>query len=350
MAEDVVDAGATATPAAEHEQATFDLEGGVNEISESLGFGKGNREDRDTADDPDDTADQADDVAQADADPKAPASDTDKAVEKAAAKLEMPKSWARETQEIWDEMTPRAQEQYLKREQQMLEGLEQYKGDSGFGKQMREVLTPYKAMLQSQGVDEPKAVQFLLNAHYRLSTAQPAERQAYFAHLAKSYGIDLAGMQPAADAPQVDPTVKALQEKVNTLESSMTAREQAALNEAKAKVASEVEAFSKDPKHQYFYECSDDIVALIQAGHTLEQAYEKAVYANPVTRAKELSRLQAEQEKTLREKSRTDAEAARKAAATNVRSRDTRRAPTEPKGSMEDTMRATLKTIRERTH
>ncbi len=45
----------------------------------------------------------------------------------------------------------------------MLDGIEQYKGDAGFGKTLREVMAPYKPMLAAQGVDEPKAVQYLLN-------------------------------------------------------------------------------------------------------------------------------------------------------------------------------------------
>jgi hypothetical protein len=345
-------------------QPEFDLEKASTDLGKSLGFGA----EKDTAAADDDTADQthADDTATEEPNAAAVAAAAAKANEAAKAfdeykgftkavsingnEVIVPKSWAPEHHVTWAKMAPEAQKYYLQREKQMQDGMDAYKGDSGFGKQMREVTEPYKAFLTSQGVDAPKAAQFLLNAHYRLSTAQPAERQAYFAHLAKSYGIDLASYKPADDTVQVDPAVKALQEKVNTLESSLTAREQTALNEAKAKTSKDVEAFAADPKHAYFDECSEDIVAYIQAGHTLEQAYEKAVYANPVTRAKELARLQADNEKALREKSKTQAEAARKATATNVRSRDTRKAPTEPKGSMEDTMRETLKEIRSRTH
>ena len=338
--DDVKESGITGTPASDvasgdvAEQDAFDLESGVSEISESLGFGQDKGEDKDTDGHTAETEVPSDQI---------------ETEANAAAKLDMPKSWAKETQEIWDEMTPRAQEQYLKREKQMLDGLEQYKGDSGFGKQMREIFTPYKAMLQSQGVDEGKAAQYLLNAHYRLSTAQPADRQQYFQHLAKSYGVDLAAFKAAEEAV-IDPNVKALHDKVSSLESNLRAREQVTLNEAKTKITAEVEAFAKDPEHQYFDECSEDIVALINAGHTLEAAYEKAVYANPVTRAKELARLQVETEKSLREKSKTEAEAARRASGTNVRSRDTRMAPTEPKGTMEDTMRSTLNEIKQRTH
>ena len=240
-----------------------------------------------------------------------------------------PQSWAKDTTEIWDALPEAAKVQIEKREKQMLDGLEQYKGDSGFGKQMREITEPYKAFITSQGVDAPRAVQFLLNAHYRLSTAQPAQRQQYFDQLAKSYGVEF-----KKDEQQIDPALKALQEKISSLESSMTAREQAAYEEARSRVALEVQTFASDPKNQYFDECSEDIAAYIKAGHTLEDAYAKAVWANPITRAKELARTQKESETKLRGKAKSDAEAARKAASTNVRTRDTNKAPTEPSGKL----------------
>tara|TARA_R110000868_G_scaffold201579_4_gene449076 strand:- start:538 stop:1518 length:981 start_codon:yes stop_codon:yes gene_type:complete len=260
-----------------------------------------------------------------------------------------PQSWAKEKHELWSKLPPEAQEYYEIREKQMLDGLDQYKEHSAFGKQMRDVMNPYKAFLTAQGVDEPKAAQYLLNAHYRLTNGSQEEKANHFRSLAQSYGIDLGGLQPTEQA-YVDPTVKALQDKLHAIESKFANQENSAARQSRERVAAEVETFAKDPKNQYFDECADEISALVQAGHTLEAAYEKAVYANPVTRAKEIARLHAENDKTLREKSKLEVEAARKAASTNLRNRDTRRAPTEPKGTMEDTMRAALAEMRERVH
>ena len=337
--------------------ATIDMDAGVSEIASGLGLGGGSDESADddldlSSDDTnaaaatDETGDNADGATDAPADSEAAAAAT--AEEKAVRA--MPKSWAKDTEELWNSLPDAAKEQFEKREKQMLDGLEQYKGDAGYGRQMREVTQPYESFIKSQGVDAPKAVQYLLNAHYRLSTAPAAEKQQYFAHMAKSYGIDLTGMKPAEGAAELPPEIRSVQEDVRALKERDAAREAAAQEEARQKIANEVQTFAQDPKNKYFDECADEIAALIQAGHTLEAAYEKAVYANPVTRAKEIARLQAEAEKSLREKSKRDAETARKAAGVNVRSRDTRKAPTEPKGSMEDTMRSTLSEIRGRTH
>jgi len=57
--------------------------------------------------------------------------------------------------------------------------------------------------------------------------------------------------------------------------------------------ALEVNAFASDPAHPFFDEVADDIVAFVRAGDSLSKAYEKAVWANPVTREKEIARQQA---------------------------------------------------------
>ena len=256
-----------------------------------------------------------------------------------------PKSWPKEMHEHWGKTDPKVQDYWETREKQMLDGLEQYKGDAGLGKTLKEVITPYKPILEAAGMDETTAVRSLLNAHYRLTQGTAEQRQAAYQELGKNLGL----IQPDPNV-QVDPQVRQLQEKLSAIESTITNSQQRALQETQAKVSKEVEAFASDAKHPYFDEVADDIVAMIQAGRSLEDAYEKAVWANPVTRQKEMTRLQTENEAKLKDKAKQEAEKARQAASTNVRGRETRRTPTEPKGTMEDTMKETLREIKTRTH
>ena len=123
--------------------------------------------------------------------------------------------------------------------------------------------------------------------------------------------------------------------------------------------AKEVDAFStavaedgKTLAHPYYQEIERDIATLLKAGYSqsLQDAYERAVFANPVTRAKEVARLQTAEAAKVKENLRLDGLKARKAASANVRPRDTASAPTEPVGSMEDSIRSTLREIRERPH
>lgn len=95
----------------------------------------------------------------------------------------------------------------------------------------------------------------------------------------------------------------------------------------------EVEAFASE--HEFFDDVADDIVPFINAGATLQEAYEKAIWANPVTREKEIARLEKDKQEKLEKEKQEKLEKARKARSTNVKS-DTAKAPTGPKGKMFD--------------
>ena len=260
--------------------------------------------------------------------------------ESAPAVKAPPKSWSKDKHELWAKLPPDAQEYYEHREKQMLDGLEQYKGDATYARQLKETLQPYQAMLQSQGVDEVSAVKYLMNAHYQLTNGSDQSRRAAYDRIGKELGFVTA--QAGQQEAPIDPTVKALQEKLERLESGLSARQEAERREAYAKHMSVVEAFSSDKANLYFGEVAQDMLPFIQQGMDLKDAYDRAVWANPVTRAKEQSRLQTEAQAKFKEKAKPEADAARRATSVNVRGAETRREPTEPKGSMEDTMREVL--------
>lgn len=260
-----------------------------------------------------------------------------------------PKSWAKEMHESYLKLDPSIQDYIDQREESMHRGIEQYKEFNEFGRQMNQAIAPYRDLIQREGIDAPRAVQALMNAHKILRESAPAQKTEYFMRLAKDYGVSLDGNQ---EVEQIDPTVKALMDKVSNLEGSLNQRQQAERDAAYKSVTSEVEAFAADKAHPYFDEVSDDIVMLLKTGIDLKEAYEKAVWANPVTRQKEISRIQTEQEKSIREKAIATAEAKKKAASTTIRNRDTQRTPTEAKRAtmrnLDDALRETQREINSR--
>lgn len=263
---------------------------------------------------------------------------------------EMPKSWKKEWEADWKATPKSAQDKFLEREKQMLQGLEQYKEHNEFGRTIKDVVKPYENYLQTQGVDSVKAVQYLLSAQYRLSTGDYQTKIQMLHELAKGVGVDLG--QIGGQNTQNDPNneLNPLLNDIKGIKSELQAWKEANTNQVRQKVAQDVTAFASDPAHPYFDEVADDIARMIQMGADLGTAYEKAVWANPVTRAKELARIQTESVAKLKPKLAAEAQVARKATSTNVRSRDTGRTPTEPLGTMEDTMRETLAAMRARTH
>ena len=268
--------------------------------------------------------------------------------EQAEETLAAPKSWAKEKHEVWAKVPKEAQEYFVQREQQMLDGLEQYKADATFARPLKEVITPYMPMLNARGIDAPKAVAALLNAQYQLDQ----NPRAGIMHIAKTYGVDLAELAQLSQqgAPTVAPEVMELRTELHGIKTELQQRQEQEFKAARERVAVEVNTFAADPAHPYFDEVADDIVRMLQTGESLEKAYEKAVWANPVTRAKELARAAKEQADKVRAKNKVEVQTAKKAVSSNVKSRDTNRAPTESVGTIEDTMRETLSAIRKRTH
>ena len=90
----------------------------------------------------------------------------------------VPKSWPTEMHDYWGKIDPKVQEYWETREKQMLDGLDQYKGDAQYAKALREVFAPHQHTLRSQGFDEVKAIEYLLNAHHRLTGGTPESRKA----------------------------------------------------------------------------------------------------------------------------------------------------------------------------
>lgn len=259
-----------------------------------------------------------------------------------------PKSWAKDVHPIWEKIDPKGQDYIEKREKDFLDGLEQYKGAAHAGSEIQKVLAPYQPLLQSKGLDAPRAIDDMLGAYSRLTQGTIEQRQTALLTIAKNLQIPLptAGIEPTTP---IDPRIQTLEQQFQEIRDAQTRQQQAALTAAREKASAEVNAFASDPKNALFDECHEDIVKFIKAGDSLQEAYDKAVWANPVTREKQkLSYFQTESEKA-KERARLDALPKQKARGVNVNGKDTQRPPTDPLGSMDDTLRSTFKAIKEKT-
>ena len=292
----------------------------------------------------------------------AKANGEDKATAAAIEALPVPQSWKKEMHEHWGKMPREAQTYYLEREKQMLAGLESYKTDAEFGRPLRPVLAKYDDILQSQGLQAPQAMDFLFNAHRQLSSGTPEAKMAYLQRVARTYGLELPkpsvvtraadGTETVQQPPQTPPEVKAALERLDRIEGALTAEQTRAFEAARTKASADVETFANNKEaHPYFDECAEDVAKFIKAGENLDAAYEKAVWANPVTRQKEIARIQQATDKANAEKVKEAAKAAKKTTSTNVKGRDTTRTPTEGRATvanMDEVLRETFAEIKSR--
>lgn len=258
---------------------------------------------------------------------------------------DFPASWKAELRDHWKAAPAELRAEAIRREQDFLKGIEQYKNGYGMSQRFQKTLEPYMETInRAAGGDPMVAITHLLNADATLRYGSNAQKIEMLQTLVKQFGVQL-----DPDAPEKPAYVQELEKKVGGLERTLTASQQRMYEEARSKLDQEVETFWKDPAHPYADELADDIVKLIGAGYNLQEAYGRAVWSNPVTREKELGRMQAQAKTDLAKKAEDEAAAALKARGTNVTGRDSARSPTETLGSWDDTMKETLREINSRT-
>jgi len=270
--------------------------------------------------------------------PKAEAKPTEQPAPKV---YDVPKSWKKEMHEHWGKIDPTVQGYFIEREEQLLNGFKQFAP-------VRDAIAPHMNYLNQKNIPVPYAIDSLLRAHINLTEGPIEQRRAFYQQLGKNLKI-VDDVVPGQEPPKVDPMVQQLQEKLTGLERTIQERSAREIETVRTEVQKEVDVFAADTKaHPYFDEVATDIAAFISQGKSLQDAYEMAVWANPVTRAKEQARLLTEHETKLKENARLSSLPKRKAAGVNVRSSGDGAAPTEPVGSLEDTIRSVHRELRGR--
>lgn len=260
-----------------------------------------------------------------------------------------PNTWRPEAKAEWATLSPTIQAEIRKREEDAFRGIEGYKEAANFGNNFKAVLDPFMPILQQHNIDPVAQVQGLMHAHYTLAMGSPEAKVQLFQKLAQDYGVDLG--QLGGEPTYVDPEVARLQREVQELKSTQTAeqnrRQQAVVAENRAKVDA---FFSDEVKYPHAKTVANDMAALIKSGvcKDLPEAYEKALWANPVTRAAEQARITAE----LQAKSQKEAEErmakVKRATAANVKTSAKSGSAAAPVGSLDDTIAETLKQIQSR--
>lgn len=265
----------------------------------------------------------------------------------------MPKAWKAEHKAIWDKVPPEAQAYIEQREAQIEEGFKA-QGEAGhYAKAVKDIFGQYDALLTSQGAPNHGVVlKTLLNSHFTLSTGTPEVKADFIAKLCKNYGVDVSAAAAAYakdPTPQLTATERELKARLDAMEAGQAKNQNATFEALKADSEREVAAFAADPKHIYFNDVAGEVALLLRDPNLkLADAYERAVYANPVTRAKELARLNKEAEEKARAEAEEKAKAAEKARGTRIKGKEEERASPDLLGSIDDTLRDTFRTIQGR--
>lgn len=263
-----------------------------------------------------------------------------------------PSTWTAAAQAQWATLPPAIREEIARRENNMVQGIEQYRTEANVGRILHKAVEPMLPHLQSAGIPPQAFISNLVGAHMFLANQQVPQEQktAYVTKMLADYGIAIPGTASQQQEDFVDPEVKALRDTVSRLESRLNGVDQKTAAETRAQLAKEVDAFSKDPVNQHWADVADDMALLLKAqpSLTLKEAYDKAVWANPTIRATEIAR---QQQEAIEKAQREAAEAAAKAKgakSARVKTVGHQGSGTAATGSMDDTMKETLAAIRKR--
>lgn len=257
---------------------------------------------------------------------------------------DMPKSWKADMRDYWGKMPREAQEYNIQREKQLLEGFQQFRP-------IQEALQPHQEFLSRIGAAPAQAVGLLLNAQRRLTEGTLEQRKAAYKELGENLKLleAVAAQQPDQSQPQIDPAVQSLQSRIDAIERQAQQEYQTKVEAIRAENTKLVDAFFADTKaHPYCDEVADEWAIFIKEGFSLQEAYDRAVRANPAVFAKEQARLLTEEQAKWKENARLNSLSKKKATSVNIKSNGDGAEPTEPLGSIEDTIKDTAKKIRAR--
>ena len=279
-----------------------------------------------------------------------PAETDTKPTDAAPPAIAPPQSWAADVREKWATLDPVVQQYIVDRER------DAHRQISRQGQELRQIADFAMPLATVAQQHEDYLKQIELPPHQALGNLLDFQRymdanpQAAISYLAEKYGVTLpasAVPDAAGDDLPPDPQVLRLQQQLaatqnqlRQLETNLTARERQAMAERQERERVEldrqerqtmaaVNAFARKNPHFATLNADGDLIALVNVirqsepdlttEQVLQKAYDRAVWANPRTRAIVVKDQQTQAERERAEKAKAAAAQAKQAGSINVR-------------------------------
>lgn len=254
-----------------------------------------------------------------------------------------PRTWRPEASALWSSLPPAVQAEVQKREQDIFNGLNQYKQMAGIGQRAYDAVKDVLPILQQQGQDPYAFMRDMCEVHRLLSSGTPEQKAKAFSAIALHYGV--ATNEQGATSPLPDQMALMQQQltRLSQYQQQLQAQQQ---NAQRGYFRKMVDDFaSNKEKAPYFDEAVPVMTELVQKGlaNNLEEAYNKAIWLVPAIREK----IQANTSQQKAEAENTKIAQAKQMAGANVKG--SQRAGSETTiGSMDETLWEALREIKAR--
>lgn len=205
-----------------------------------------------------------------------------------------PAGWTAAEKAEWSKLSPVAQAAVSRRESQIADGGKQWSEEK---RRYEAMIAPVAESARARGMNAEQGLQTLMAAQRALDT----DPRSAIQHIARSYGVDLAtlaGTQAANGSPEASPQpdIAALvHQHVQPLLAPIQQRFQAEERLESQRKVDAVTSFAAAPGHEHFDSVGAEIIAMLPYVQqqnpsldyqgALQEAYDRAVNANPTTRA-----------------------------------------------------------------
>ena len=233
-----------------------------------------------------------------------------------------PAGWTAAEKAEWSKLPPAVQAAVSRRETEMTNGGKQWSEEK---RRYEAMIAPVAETARARGMTAEQGLQTLLAAQRALDT-NPVDA---IKHIARSYGVDLAtlaGTQAANGSPEAiqQPDIAALvRQAVQPMLAPIQQRYAAEEEARQQSTVDLVTTFATSPGHEHFEAVEAELMAMIPAikginptwnhDKVLQEAYDRAVHANPTTRAALQAARDAEAEQKRVDAAKQRANGARRA-------------------------------------
>jgi hypothetical protein len=204
----------------------------------------------------------------------------------AEPEIEAPQAWDATAKEKFKTLPKDVQEFIRNREDEIHKGFTKQDEERTFGKKIKDVVTPYMAVIQAEGGTPETAVRDLLNTAYSLRTGTPQQKAELVRSICQQYGVPLEYLGQQQQQTYVDPSIAAMQQQLEQLRQQANPdviKKQLQEQFENDKVLSEVNAFASNPANEYYETVKPIMASLLTSGAAsdLKEAYEMACKAHP---------------------------------------------------------------------
>lgn len=189
--------------------------------------------------------------------------------------LTPPKTWSADEKALWSTLDPALQKAITRRDAEIDNGGRQWSEQK---RSYDEVLTPVRTLAQRNGVNEREAINRLVEASDWLER----DPKDFLTKYAQHYGISFNANEQQSTRPQTqpDPAIAQLHQTVSQLQNDWDQRQA-------QEVRSVIQDFASSPGHEHFDTVKVDMGRLMQIDPSLslDDAYDRAIWANKDVRA-----------------------------------------------------------------